>query len=239
MSFEKPNDGQITDDLECSEEPEQFFGEVADGLHALAQPLTILRSAIGMLNFSNGTGIDRQRYLELSERQMDRTCALFASLQNLLASKVEPVVRAEVNPTEMLTRIVDERSISMGDLGVGAVMALAEGLPLVYCDAERTEQAVYAALQTATLVCARGDVVEVGASQHDNWFEFTVRGLEEQRRRPDSSGRLYLSLAKANVLSQGGKFGLSENPFQVSLAVPVLKAGLPSGEAVACGVRGD
>jgi hypothetical protein len=76
------------------EELGRFYTGMAEGLHALAQPLTILRSSIAAAN-SAGITQERQRYyLDISKSQVDRACELFASLQQLAISAQSPVDRS-------------------------------------------------------------------------------------------------------------------------------------------------
>src|SRR5580698_1814128 len=98
MSSVKPdgNSNELDSVSALREEHERFCAELADGLHALAQPLTILRSAIALLAMANEAGTDGTKYVTLSARQIDRTCQLFSSVQNLLgsrtaAAKQEPI----------------------------------------------------------------------------------------------------------------------------------------------------
>jgi signal transduction histidine kinase len=223
MSFAKHSDAVPVDGAaDGNKYHEQFCAELADGMHALAQPLTILRSAIGMLTLPNDAGIDRKRYLDLSERQIDRTCNLFTSIQNLLAVKMEPVARASVSHAKMLDRIIEDLSTTLQEMGIGVVVLAPESLPAIYCDPQRTEQAIASVMRAALSIFSRGDVIEISASRRDDGFEFMVRSADKQKSRLDSSARLYLSLAKANIESQQGKYEFTESPFTVSLALPLL-----------------
>jgi signal transduction histidine kinase len=70
-------------DKVSSEEFERFCTGITDSLHALAQPLTILRSSIAAAN-APGITPERQRYyLGISKSQVERACELFDSLQQL------------------------------------------------------------------------------------------------------------------------------------------------------------
>jgi hypothetical protein len=59
--------------------------ELDQGLHALAQPLTILRGALGALTTRDAVPAQAaSRYLEMSNTQVERLCSLLSGLQNLL-----------------------------------------------------------------------------------------------------------------------------------------------------------
>jgi signal transduction histidine kinase len=67
-----------------SEESGRFYADLADGLHALAQPLTILRGSIMALNSEEITPERQQHYLDVSKSQVERACALFDAVQALV-----------------------------------------------------------------------------------------------------------------------------------------------------------
>jgi signal transduction histidine kinase len=72
-----------------------FYKSIADGLHALAQPLTILRASVVASN-SEEIGPERRRhYLEISKGEVERACELFDSLQDIV---IEARSRAERGP---------------------------------------------------------------------------------------------------------------------------------------------
>jgi hypothetical protein len=64
--------------------------EFDEGLHALAQPLTILRGILGALTMGDAVSPQAaSRYLEMSNTEVERMCSLLAGLQNLLV-RVQP-----------------------------------------------------------------------------------------------------------------------------------------------------
>jgi light-regulated signal transduction histidine kinase (bacteriophytochrome) len=77
---------------------------MSQGLHALAQPLTIVRSAMAALTTPGVTAVERRRYLELSTQNVERTCSLFECLQDLvIASQIE----ANCEPMELSQLLAD------------------------------------------------------------------------------------------------------------------------------------
>jgi nitrogen-specific signal transduction histidine kinase len=64
----------------------QVIGQFAEGLHGMAQPLTILRGAVGALQLSSRVGPEDRRYVEMCVTQTDRLCALLSRVRDLLDS---------------------------------------------------------------------------------------------------------------------------------------------------------
>ncbi len=60
------------------------FVQMADSLHAMAQPLTILRGALGAMQLSGKVAPENERYLEMSSMQIERLCEMLSNLRNLV-----------------------------------------------------------------------------------------------------------------------------------------------------------
>ncbi|MGB6745988.1 MAG: hypothetical protein WBE38_20230 [Terracidiphilus sp.] len=215
------------------EEHAQFCAEVADGLHALAQPLTIVRSAIAMLATAKDGGTGCERYVDLSARQIERTCQLFSSVQSLLATRM-PAEQEAIDCESLLSRIFEDRSHSLDALGIRLVQALPEAAGTIVGDRQRTGQALSAAIDTAISVSSAGDVIQVDSSISDGCFEFAVQSTCRQENDLKSADRLNLSLAKANILSQRGRYHFTLDPFRILLALPVQQPNIENSETVPC-----
>jgi light-regulated signal transduction histidine kinase (bacteriophytochrome) len=204
-------------------ERDWLSAELADGLHALAQPLTILRSAIGMLALSKEEDASRQRFLDLSVRQIDRTCALFESVQDLVALQLEPASQLPVDLQALFLRIVEEQASAYQAAGVELVANSADFQPRISADPQRTEKAIAASLATALSISARGDRIEMNVTRSGDSIEVVIAGSRGRGRTMNSSERLNLAVAKANILSQQSRYHFAEEPFCVTLALPVCK----------------
>lgn len=64
--------------------PTEIAAGLADGLHAMAQPLTILRGAAGALQLSSSVSVADRRYVEMCAVQAERLCEMIASLRDRL-----------------------------------------------------------------------------------------------------------------------------------------------------------
>jgi signal transduction histidine kinase len=187
----------------------------------MAQPLTILRSAIEVLALPQGANVDQRRYLEISAKQLARTCGMFASLQDLVTAQMIEAQRAHFNFWELLTPLIENQRPLLLAAGVGIAVACAEPWASICGDAERTEQALVALLNLAAALSSRGDVIELRAIPANGFVELTLENTRCHGKHMDSSHRLSLSVAEANILSQQGRYALIEDPLRVSLALPV------------------
>lgn len=60
------------------------YDRLGDGLHEMAQPITVLRGALGAIQLRGALAADTLRYLDMSIQQVERLCGLLAAMQNLL-----------------------------------------------------------------------------------------------------------------------------------------------------------
>jgi hypothetical protein len=93
-------------------------------------------------------------------------------------------------------------------------------LPPALGDYARTLQALTAALKTAISLSSVGDRIEVRATHSGVFLRLAVSNARAHGGTLNSSQRLALALAEANIRSQEGSFKLAEDPFSVSMELP-------------------
>jgi hypothetical protein len=218
-------------DREPEGEHQRFYADLADGLHAMAQPLTILRSALGLLSVSDETEAARKRYLDLSLTQINRTCSMFVSMQNLVASRLEPVIGGSIDLARLLFRIIEDRTPALKQCGIEIAVKNPGPLALAFGDPYRTEQAISTVLDTVSSLFPQGTGIEARLVQSEDFIELAIGGTPQSPQKIKSAERLNLSLVKASILSQRGRYHLTEVPFCVVLALPVDRQDLHGKES--------
>ena len=214
-------------------EREKFCSDMANGLHAMAQPLTILRStmvACGMLALAEA---DRKRYLDISAEQVERACEIFQSLQQLLIANQIEAECAPLDLAELLAPFAAEDQSLFDAPGIALKVIASEDLPAVIADKDRTLQTLFAVLKIAVSQSDPGDAIELQTRMDGGFAEVLIRNSHARGRKLNSTERLNLSLAEANVRIQQGRFETAENPFQASLVFPThsFKAAKAGAEA--------
>lgn len=210
---------QTTNGPATSEE-DRFCAEVADGLHALAQPLSILRSAIEIISLP---GEASSRYMSVAAQQMDRTSKIFFSLQSLVASRMEPARCAAIDLAELVRPIVQDWTGSLEGFGIALDCEIPATPLMVMADRERTEETISALLEAASSSAARGDKVEFRMLASENEVECSIANTRQGAQRVNSVARLNLAVARRNMASQQGSLRFSEDPFRASAAWPTTK----------------
>lgn len=186
----------------------------------MAQPLTILRSSVPALAAVDVTPAKRQRYLELSIRQVQRVCALFDCLQDLVVTAQAQPDCAPFDFAAMVATVADDHRLAFQEREVELRVQLPGDLPAALGDASRTRQALTAGFTAAALVSASGDVIEVAATARNRRVELVLQIDRVHGIRLESQERLNLRLAQANIASQRGDYECTEDPFRVRLALP-------------------
>ncbi len=203
------------------EDAGKFYVDIANGLHAMAQPLTILRASIEVLGLPPSAGIDQKRYLEISAAQLERTCTLFTRVQDLVTARYVEAQQARYELWEVIAPLIQDQKARMHASGAGIAVASQGPWEPVVGDAQRTEQAVAAVLQILAEVAERGDVIEIAGAPRNGFLEVTIENTRRNPKNISSSARLNLALAEENILSQQGRYEFTKEPFRVSLALPI------------------
>ena len=204
----------------------RFCATMAEGLHALAQPLTILRSAVAACMAPSVTAAGQQRYMELSTQHVERTCSLFECLQDLvMASQTEAECEA-FELRELLAPVIEDQAAALRSPAIELRVNAPDALRPVLGDAARTLQALFSALTIAASVSSAGDVIELAVTARNGFVELNIQNRRIHGRRLNSSERLSLALAETNIRSQRGQYEWAEDPFRVSMALP-LQGGDP------------
>src|ERR1700733_12629634 len=88
-----------------SEPPEFAWSQLSQGMHAAAQPLTILLASLGRTNTHRMNTSELRELTESSAVQVQRVCTLFRHLQQLLlVQSTEPTV-LPVSVLPLLTHV--------------------------------------------------------------------------------------------------------------------------------------
>jgi signal transduction histidine kinase len=198
-----------------------FDAELANGLHAMAQPLTVVRGAIEVLRMPAAADRDPARYLNFASQQIERACQLFDCLQDLMTLRLMEARRNRFDLRKVVTSVVERHTAKLQSQGISLAATRRTPWRPAYGDPQRTEQAVSAALDAAAALASSGDTIELISDSTTDVNEFTISNPRAQVQRVDSSTRLYLFLAEENIISQFGAYQYTESPFCISLIFPV------------------
>lgn len=199
-----------------------LYSELAEGLHAMAQPLTIVRGAMCALTLNQDLPSTSQRYLDITSAQLDRLCYLMSSVRSLLETTQFNANCVTVEIWELISPILEDLDAALRRSGVQIAPANPEQSAVhAIADPARTEQALRAALNTALSVASRDDVILLDVLPRDGFVDLTIYNTKPHGKSLGSSDRLSLSLVKASIRSQQGIFECVEDPLRISLKLPL------------------
>jgi predicted RNA-binding protein YlqC (UPF0109 family) len=212
------------------DEPSALCADLANGLHAMAQPLTVLRGALGALTLAKAFAPEQERYLEMSTRQAERLCDMMSTLQGLVHAAMFKPNRAAVDLWQVIENVLYDPDPALETAGIRIEAARSADSIRVVGDAGRMEQALRAALKTAALVSSRDRVLQVEILSRNGLVDLIVKASGNSRKSFDSSDRLTLALAEANLRSQQGMVEWSEDPLRIVLKIPIEASAVSTEE---------
>jgi hypothetical protein len=196
--------------------PAALLAQLADGLHAMAQPLTILRGAIGAMQLAERGASEDRRYVDMSADQIGRLCDLLANLRSLLDVAQSEAVCSPQDWHDLVGGVLEGYEGDLPTSGVRMVVTHLNDSMRVLADAARTEQAMRAALDMAQALASHGD--EIRCRVLPDGLE--LRNEHGRGKGLNSSERLVLSLVEAAICSQQGTCRFIEDPFCLSVTLP-------------------
>jgi len=211
--------------------PSDFFKHLAEGLHAMAQPLTILRSVAVASAATELQPTERLRYLDISREQIERTCGLFECLQDLVIAQRYRSNRDIFDLAHLVTEVVTDCEFDLRASGAELSNG-ATGHPVFLCgDLQRTRLAAGAAIKVALSLYGSGDVIELLLEQSNGSAELSVACKRCHNTPLNSLQNLRLALAETNMRSQGGQYECVVDPFCVRFVLPAPDAELENEAA--------
>jgi hypothetical protein len=204
--------------------PEALIAALLDGMHAVAQPLTILRSSLCEENTRSMGEVEFRKLTVQSADEVERLCSLFSYMQHmLLVESSKPRLESERIST-LLLHAIEGMELIFKDAGMLLLCTVPAACPEVLIDRSRTGEALSTVLQVAQSISNTEDTIELVATCSAEAVCVTVSSSRLPVRTLNTEARLRLALVDANIRSQQGKFTWCWQPF--SAQIVFLKASI-------------
>lgn len=209
----------------CSEVPETSlpacpYSLLASGLHAMAQPLTVLRGALGAWKLRGSMSEESDRYIEMSAKQVERMGDLLLCMQEVLNTADGEPKRARMNISELMGLVLDGMCSELWEWK-GTLVRVEPSDPVyLHGDADRTERALRAAIRVLVSISAQGGSISVSVRSGEGQVEVKVEQKALHGKALGFTERLNLSLAETNIRSQGGAYEWVEDPLCIKFTLP-------------------
>lgn len=197
-----------------------FHHHLLQGMHTAAQPLAILRAKLYPELVERMDEEELRELASTATTQVERLCTLFGSLQQLVGAETSPARTEKAKPNIFLRDIVEGLELWFQETGMTLKLTLAENLPQVQVDLQRTRQALSSVLLIAHSISTKGDEIEVTGSEVSNGVQVTVRNANSAPKSLNGESNLGIAVAETNIRSQGGELSLELKPFAVSVRLP-------------------
>ena len=202
---------------------EELCSKLAQGMHAAAQPLTVLLASLSQ-GHTGRMNCDELRELAASSAvQVQRACALFSSLQQLIMTES---MKPQLSPTPILPLLAYATDgvnlLFQKDGMVLSSVAPSSCLP-VLINRALTLEALSRVLLVVHRLSSAQDVIEVIASSSVDAVAIVVRNLHLPVAVLDAEASLSIAVAEANMRSQQGGLSLSLQPFTVRIELPLAR----------------
>jgi hypothetical protein len=197
---------------------ETLLSNLSKGIHAVAQPLAILRASLDNSHTGQMTVEEFRELTASSAIEVERVCRLFSCLQQFVSTEsVKPHLSA--TPTlPLLAHVADGVNLLFEADGMIFRSVLPDTCPPVLINRARTLQALSSILLIAHSVSSPRDTVElIASSSSPNKVRIGVQNLNSHADTINAEARLTMALAEAGMRSQQAEFSWSLKPFTVQI----------------------
>ncbi len=205
---------------ESSSATEMLCSNVAQGIHAVAQPLAVLLASLSK-DYTDRMNCDQLRELTASSAaEVRRVCTLFNYLQQLvLAASVKP----QLSPIPLLPLLAfaaDGVNLLFQQNGIVLRSVLPDTCPPVLIHRARTLEALSRVLLIVHGLSRAQDTVELLVSASLNAVQIVIQNPGLSVDMINAETRLSMAVAEANMRSQQGGLSLILQPFTVCIELP-------------------
>lgn len=209
----------------------QLIEEMANGLHAMAQPLTILRGTLWTLSLQENS-TENSRYLELSNQELQRLCDLMTGLQKLFDAHQSAAACTGFDVCELATTVAGNSYAPLQKSRQTLVLERPEEPIYAFGDLARTEYALQIAIKISAVISPADETIKLIILPRDGHVALVVRNISNKGKQVGSFERFFLSLIKTSIESQRGTYEYASDPFCVTLTLPAQPANSMGGAAM-------
>jgi hypothetical protein len=193
---------------------------VAQGIHAVAQPLAVLLASLSK-DYTNRMNCDQLRELTASSAaEVKRACTLFSYLQQLvLAESIKPQL-SPIPLLPLLAYAADGVNLLFQQNGICLRSVLPDTSPPVLIHRARTLEALSRVLLIVHGLSRAQDTVELLVSASLSRVQIVIQNLGLSVDMINAETRLSMAVAEANMRSQQGGLSLILQPFTVCIELP-------------------
>ena len=215
------SESEGSESLSVRSASEALCSNLSQGLHAAAQPLTILRASLSNPDTDQMSAGELRELMATSAAEVERVCKLFSYLRELVRAENTVPHLSQTPILALLAEVVDGVKLLYEEDGILLNSTAPDTCQSVFIDRARTLQALSSVLLIAHGISQTQDTVEVTVTSPTvNTVQVAVRNLNSHVKPINAEARLGLALAEANIRSQQANFSWCPGPFSVRIELP-------------------
>lgn len=191
-----------------------FCSDLADGLHAVAQPLTIVQNELSPERIERLSEADLRQSISRSAVEMERVGSLFSILRQLIAIERFTPELEHLSSSDLIAESVDgvfrlfeERDIRLEIKPEGSYSVMAHR--------KRALQSLSVSLLAACALSKPGHMVEIGARRSSQAVSIDIQNPLLSLNHLDAHNKLIIAMVESSIRSQRGKLVHELRPFAV------------------------
>jgi hypothetical protein len=199
----------------------RFCSSLAQGIHAAAQPLTVLLASLSKAH-TDPMNSDELRHLTASSAvEIQRVCTLFSSLQQIVMAECIQPQRISSPVLPLLTYVAEGVELLYRESCVPFHCVLPDACPPALINGSRTTQALSRVLLVVhALSAGGGGPVELAATSSADAVHVVVSSHRTTVSAVSAENSLSLAVAEANMRSQQAGYSMTLQPFTVRIDLP-------------------
>lgn len=218
---------QSNHDASASSLPGMLISSLLDGMHAAAQPLTLLRACLSKEHTRSMSQGELRKLVIQSADEVERLCSLFSYMQQLIViESSKPKILSE-QLTALFSQVIEGIELIFKESEMHLLCTMPISCPNIFIDGSRTRQALTSVLQVVHSISKISDTIEVVATCSAEIVRVTVANSQSFVPTLKTEARFRLALAEANIRSQQGRFTWRLQPFSAEIEL--------FGPSIACG----
>ena len=204
--------------LTRAEQTEILCSDLSQCLHAVAQPLGILRMGLEREHIAGMDEAELKKLVTSAEAQVERLCSLFSGMQARVDVETRPtLIATRVFP--LLMEATDGLQLLFESDGISLHTESSDDLEQVLTDRLRAHTALTMILLAVHKISRPGDSVRVTASDCcTGRVQISIENMNADLEFMSADMDLKRALAEALVRSQEADFSYSAKPFCVKIA---------------------
>jgi hypothetical protein len=191
------------------------------GLHAAAQPLTVLRVRLDEDRIESLALEDLRRTAMDAIAPVDRLCSLVSALQQLVTAEYLEPQRSGTDVLALVRGTVDGLDLLFAEKGIDLVSEIPSGTATIDLDGKRLEESIVTSLLLVQGISHPRDRIGVFAAMDEGGFRCVICNLQRSVEKLSSDHQLSMAIAETDVRTQGGSLTLSLSPLSIEICLGI------------------